>query len=103
VSVEPAKLDIVVTPEADDDISQAAEWYEEQQRGLADRFLNEVRWLFERLASNPLQFPTDEEGVRQAILRIFPYTAYFRAETSQVVVLALLHQSRHPATWRTRT
>lgn len=102
MSPQAAKRDVVVTPFADDDISEAVKWYEDQQSGLANRFLQELQGTFERLRGNPFQFPIEEDEVRQAVLRSFPYTVYFRVNASQVVILAFLHQSRHPATWRTR-
>jgi len=32
----------------------------------------------------------------------FPFGIYFRVERSQLVILAVIHGSRHPRRWRSR-
>ena len=39
---------------------------------------------------------------RAAPLRRFPYLVFYLAETSEVLVLAVLHASRHPQAWQAR-
>ncbi len=42
--------------EAEIEVSEACKWYEEQQPGLAKKFLNEVDHYLHLIAENPLQF-----------------------------------------------
>jgi plasmid stabilization system protein ParE len=49
----------------------------------------------ERIAQNPLQFPEIGSGVRRALLQRFPYALYFIVAASPVLI-AVLHQRRHP-------
>jgi plasmid stabilization system protein ParE len=36
------------------------------------------------------------------LLKRFPYSVYFVADDEQIEVIAVLHQHRHPDTWRNR-
>jgi plasmid stabilization system protein ParE len=33
----------------------------------------------------------------------FPFGIYFRVEQSQIIVVAVIHGSRHPRRWQSRT
>jgi plasmid stabilization system protein ParE len=57
----------------------------------------------ERISGNALMFPAIDNRVRRALLRSFPYSVYFMVEAKGVVILAVLHQHRHPDSWRTRS
>jgi hypothetical protein len=48
---------LVVQPQADLDIQAAAVWYEDQRCGLGVRFLDELDLVFQRIETNPRQFP----------------------------------------------
>jgi toxin ParE1/3/4 len=93
--------EVVVRPEAQADIREAALWYESRRSGLGSEFTLRFDVLVERIAQNPLQFPEIGSGVRRALLRRFPYAIYFVVAACPVVI-AVLHQRRHPATWKQR-
>jgi hypothetical protein len=48
------KWKVVARPEAEDDILEAANWYDTQRAGLADEFVEEVLAVFDALEVNPL-------------------------------------------------
>jgi plasmid stabilization system protein ParE len=54
--------EVVARPQAEDDIIEAASWYENQHPGLGDEFIEELIAVFDALAINPLlncrQHPT---------------------------------------------
>ncbi len=93
---------LIVRPEAERDLLEAASWYEDERPGLGEQFLAEVDTLLSRVAEHPSQFPEIRDGVRRGIHRRFPYCVYFVAEPEVVVVLAVLHMHRHPDKWRGR-
>lgn len=92
----------IVRPLAESDLDRAASWYEMQKPGLGLLFLDAADTLFHRLRESPLQFPFVSADVRRALLHTFPYAIYFRVSDDAVVVLAVLHLSRDPRTWRAR-
>ena len=93
---------VIVRPGAQADIREAAQWYESQQPGLGSEFTLQLDALFERIGHNPLQFPEIGSGVRRALLQRFPYAIYF-VIAAYPVVIAVLHQRRHPDTWKRRS
>ena len=96
-------LGVYVRPEAEADIEEVAIWYERQRQGLGQEFLDEVLGLCEKLAENPAMYPVIHRHTRRALIRRFPFGVYFRIEDEQVIVVAVIHGSRHPRNWRQRT
>jgi len=93
---------LVVQRQSDLDIQAAALWYEDQRPGLGMRFLTELDEVFQRIESNPKQFPQLEGEVRRALLHRFPYGVYFAEEPDDIVILAVLHLHREPDMWKSR-
>jgi plasmid stabilization system protein ParE len=71
-------------------------------QGLGSDFLDQLDYLLERIASAPFQFPEIHPNIRRGLLKRFPYSVYFSADEEQVEIIAVLHQRRHPDTWRGR-
>ncbi|MBI4528688.1 MAG: type II toxin-antitoxin system RelE/ParE family toxin [Deltaproteobacteria bacterium] len=93
--------EVIVRQRAQADIRAAALWYESRRPGLGSEFTLRVDALVERIGQNPLQFPEIGSGVRRALLQRFPYAIYF-VVAARLVVIAVLHQRRHPDTWKQR-
>lgn len=94
---------IRVRGEAEDEIYEAAAWYESQRLRLGQDFLDAVESMFARISENPLQFPVLYRECRRALLPRFPFGVFFRVEGEVVVVFAVMHASRNPVRWRERT
>ena len=85
--------------QAENELSDAYDWYQQQQYGLGDRLFNEVSHYLTLIEINPFHFPvryTDE--LRTASLKIFPYLiVYWIDEIKQTVfVTSIFHTSRKP-------
>lgn len=96
-------LTIRLRPEADQDLMDAAVWYEEQQRGLGNRFLDEVVSAFSAISEAPRMFPSVHRNTRRTLIRHFPFGVYYRIESNDIVVVAVMHASRHPRRWKSRS
>ena len=77
-------------------------WYENEQSGLGDDFLDELHACYERILRFPLGYQSLDDGIRRALLRRFPYGVYFTVDGDAVVVLTVLHARRDPAEWQRR-
>lgn len=88
-----------LTEEADRHLTEAASWYERQRAGLGREFLEEALSAFPLLAEHPSKYPVVHSDIRRAPMRRFPYGLYFRAEESQLVVVAVIHARRRPGRW----
>ncbi|MEK6772270.1 MAG: type II toxin-antitoxin system RelE/ParE family toxin [Pseudomonadota bacterium] len=95
-------LEVRLRPEAEQDLSGAAAWYEMQRQGLGHDFLDEVLEMLSSIAESPLMYPTVHRDTRRALIRRFPFAVYFRVEIGVVVVVAVMHGSRHPHRWKHR-
>jgi plasmid stabilization system protein ParE len=95
-------LPLAFSPAAEDDLHDAAAWYDAQQPGLGDTFLRSVEASLARIRRLPHAFPTDEGGVHSALLRRFPYAVVFRIGEKRIEVIAVWHGHRDPKGWRAR-
>jgi plasmid stabilization system protein ParE len=94
---------LIIRPAAEQDLSEAAHWYEERGAGLGKEYLFAVDQTIETILERPLTFQEIEQGIRRAAVRRFPYGVYFIADEVAVTVLAVLHGSRNPTHWRRRS
>ncbi len=93
---------LVAEPRDDLDLAAAFDWYENEEAGLGQKFLEELRTTYDRIADGPLAYRDLRAGIRRALLRRFPYAVYFAVEGNVVVVLAVLYVARDPAQWQRR-
>ena len=93
---------IVFRPAAQIEFDQAATWYENQRVGLGSEFVARIREVLQTIAENPSRFATVEGDIREAPVSRFPYYVYYRVRQTRVVIIAVFHTSRNPATWQRR-
>ncbi len=86
-------------PGAEQDLTDAFIWYEQQSDGLGAEFLRQVILQKDRLARNPLIHAVEYANIRRAFLGRFPYALHFQIEDRTVRVLACLHFRQSPARW----
>ena len=92
-------MPLIVTPAAEADLAEAKAWYERQQRGLGEDFLQCVEEALGRIRMLPEAYREVAPGVRRVVVRRFPYGVYFRVDLSQIAVLAFYHCKREPRGW----
>ena len=88
--------------EAAQDVEGARAWYDEQQGGLGDAFAASLEDVIQLIVAFPEAFPEIAVSHRRALLHRFPYAVYYRLTGEVVDVLACLHTSRSPESWRSR-
>jgi plasmid stabilization system protein ParE len=88
--------------EAERDLAAAASWYEQQREGLGHEFLDEALASFHGIGRQPMAYPIVHRDTRRALMSTFPFGIYFRIEERFIVVLAIVHGSRHPHRWQGR-
>jgi plasmid stabilization system protein ParE len=60
-------LEVRLRPEAEQDLADAATWYEEQRQGLGHEFLDEVLTLLTSIAETPLMYPDVHRNTSRAV------------------------------------
>ncbi len=93
---------VIVRARAERDIRIIFEWYESQQLGLGEEFLSRLRESLEAVRVLPESAPLIYKSVRRAIVSKFPYLVFYISQPVRVVILAILHSSRNPASWPRR-
>lgn len=89
-------------PVAQQELIEAALWYDEQRPGLGDEFIDTVVARVNDLRDDPQRFPTAYGDVQQAILRRFPFAIYYRNMEDRILVLSVFHSSRNPESLQDR-
>lgn len=94
--------ELIVRPEAEAELSEAFDWYEERVSGLGSDFLLNVDAAFHSILRNPHLFPVVHNNLRRVLIRRFPYQIFFVLEDKRIVVLAVFHARRNPRRWMRR-
>lgn len=69
---------IVIRPEAEAEVIEAATWYEQKNQTLAARFAREFRSALATIVNNPLQYQIVEDEMRRAPPSGLPIRTFVR-------------------------
>ncbi len=89
-------------PEVEDDLAEAAAFYESQTPGLGEDFLLQVRRAVDGILAMPERWVRIAGPVRRGLLARFPYVPFYAYDGHRVLILTVVHTSRRPGTWRRR-
>lgn len=93
---------LLIRPEAEADLQQAYQWYEQQRAGLGDDFLARVDAALTDIRRQPQRFPTIQPEVRRALVKRFPYAIFFVVSVTAISILAVFHCRRDHQAWLRR-
>lgn len=86
---------------AEQELADAASWYENQREGLGLEFLDEYESKLNVLEDDPTRFPKldgipDGRPIHRCRLERFPYMIVYELLPNELVILAVVHLHRHP-------
>lgn len=90
-------------PEARAEFVEAAAYYELCRVGLGHSFVKQVERAIAHIRSSPKSCTPDKRGRRRLPILGFPYSVVYRYDAVSILVLAVAHQGRRPAYWRSQT
>jgi plasmid stabilization system protein ParE len=93
---------LVVQPEAEADITNAALWYDERSKAVRQKFLQTIEAALAVIGQHPHRYQQIRGSARRAVLRGFPYVLIYVASEEEVNVIACFHCSRDPRRWQDR-
>ena len=96
------RLPLIVDAEAEEDLAEAARWYEKQRKGLGREFLKCVGTTLDQIRRMPLIPSKVFEDVRRLPTGRFPYGVFYKVDAKQISVIAVYHNSRDPSGWQER-
>ncbi|OGH61009.1 MAG: recombinase [Candidatus Lindowbacteria bacterium RIFCSPLOWO2_12_FULL_62_27] len=94
--------DLILLPEACQDILDAATWYEGQSDGLGTEFFRCIDACVNLIRRQPLIYGILHRNFRRALVRRFPYAVFFEVDRNAVVIYSVFHCARNPSAWRNR-
>jgi plasmid stabilization system protein ParE len=95
-------------PEAEEEMNEAARFYERRKEGLGLEFLNEVQRTITSILAHPQSGPTLSQNIRRRIVRRFPFGVLYaiddekRKKERTIVIVAVAHLKRRPGYWKER-
>jgi plasmid stabilization system protein ParE len=96
------RLYLLVRPEAEADIEESFNWYENECPGLGHEFRNALSSTIDLIRTNPQMFPLIYKQIRRAIVKRFPHSFFFFIAEETVIVTACIHHKRDPKIWKRR-
>jgi plasmid stabilization system protein ParE len=84
---------------AEQEMLDAARYYESQAAGLGADFLSKVQNAVKDIAEHPEMWPVIRFEIRRRLVHRFPYGILYRIGPEEVVVVAVAHLRRHPTYW----
>lgn len=94
------RVEFLVTAEVE--LDQAFQWYELQQRGLGQQFLNELDAAIRRIVVFPEAYLSIGRDIRRCLVKRFPYSVLYGLDERKVIVVAVAHLHRKPDYWMER-
>jgi plasmid stabilization system protein ParE len=93
---------IIITPGAELDLDDAADWYEMNKPGLSYDFRLALDATFSLILRYPDSSALVASSIRRALLYRFPHAVYYRTHGDSIEVIAILHTKRSPRAWQAR-
>jgi len=90
---------IILLPQAEQDLEGAFDWYETQSPGLGREFLRNVEACFSLIKRNPQIYGTVYKTFRRALVRRFPFSIFYEQENNSLIIYAVFHYSQNPVKW----
>ena len=100
--IAPARRRIVFTSAAEQDVADAALWYDEHRPGLGEHFLRAIESAASAAADAPAQYPYVHATLRRILVHRFPYALVFHESQDELIVASCYHLHRDPTVWQSR-
>lgn len=89
-------------PEAEQEMIEAALYYQSLSSGLGDDYLAEVERAVHSIATSPQTWPILEGDLRRRLIKRFPFGVLYRIEADKILIVAVAHLRKKPGYWKNR-
>jgi plasmid stabilization system protein ParE len=94
--------ELIIAPEAEEDIAEAYGWYDRRRTGLGEDFLSSLDACIQAICRTPEMHAPIFENYRRGLVRRFPYAVFYEYAANTVTVYCVFHTSQNPDKWRQR-
>ena|SRR4029079_7126759 len=88
--------------EAEEEMSEAAVFYEAASVSLGSDFLEDVQQVVNTLRSHPEFGVRVEVNLRRALLHRFPFSLIYSVEADAILIVSIAHHRKRPGYWESR-
>lgn len=88
--------------EAQFELDEAVDFYNQELPGLGDRFLQEVLNAIERIVQFPNAWHPLSANTRRCQTRVFPYGLIYSEVEDEILIIAVSNLHRNPTHWQDR-
>ncbi len=89
-------------PEAEKELNEAIDYYEEIESGLGLDFAIEVDSTIQRSVLLPKAWTVIDGDIRRSLVNRFPYGILYSQESNGIYIVAVMNLHRHPDYWKDR-
>ncbi|GAB3927993.1 type II toxin-antitoxin system RelE/ParE family toxin [Mucilaginibacter myungsuensis] len=88
---------LIVRKRASNALKKAYDWYENEQIGLGNAFIEEIQDCYTKLRSHPFAYHKVEYEFRQFNLKKFPHVVVYDIDdiNELVIIYSIFHPKRH--------
>ncbi len=88
--------------DAENELNDAIQYYEECQAGLGLRFSTEVFNTIKRICAFPKAWALIDTKTRRCLTNKFPFGVLYRIKNDDIHIMAIMHLHRKPGYWKSR-
>ncbi len=77
--------------EAENELNQAIDYYEDCSKGLGHDFAIEVYATIERILHHPKAWSFIDEAIRRALVKLFPYGVLYAESDNGIFIVAIMN------------
>jgi plasmid stabilization system protein ParE len=89
-------------PDAEEEMNEAAKYYQSKTAGLGIDYLSEVERAVASITQSPTTWPEVERELRRRLVRRFPFGILYYVDQKEIVIVAVAHLRRKPGYWKKR-
>ena len=87
-----------ISPRAEKELLSSYSWYEKQQKGLGNKFLNEFYSKAALIEKHPKRAISKRQGYHEKPMSIYPYLIVYRYDEHKktIIISTVFHFKRNP-------
>ena len=89
-------------PSAENELTEAVDYYNAVQRGLGLEFAKEIHHTIQNILSFPNSWTPLSEHTRRCLTNRFPYGVIYQMAVDEIYIIAVMQLSREPEYWMER-
>lgn len=94
---------VIFDPDARLEFLSTAQYYEDCQIGLGQRFNSAVEFAVNQISEAPFRYRIIRAPFRRYLLQKFPFSIIYSIEPNHIRIIAIAHTKRKPGYWSERT